>query len=410
MSQFEIFVDRGVQKTDYKNMILAYKYRLLPRKGQHKALNGILEDQRRLYNQALAARKDSWENDKKSLSYFDQAKALTIQRAKDASLAKWPANLQRGTLKRVDEAFKGFFRRVKRGQKAGYPRFKGKGWFKSFAFTAFPGVRFKAKRLHIKGLEGGIRIHFHRPMPEGKPKGLVVRKDSKGWLAVLLMEVETAPKAKILRRYAGIDMGLENLVVSDDGTAVPNPRAAKKAERELRRRQRALSRCKKKSKRRKKVRAKLAKAHEKVKNIRGTYLHQVAAKIVKDFDLIAVEDLDIKQMMAKDKKGPRLAKSIADASWGRLIELVAYKAERAGKRLVKVPPHYTSQDCSGCGTRVRKSLSVRTHKCPSCGLVLCRDQNAARNILHKAVVGLGEHNVAGYGVRACGNISLEISN
>src|ERR1700682_4613041 len=148
-------------------MILTYRYRLLPTKQQHRALEAILESQRQLYNAALEERIDAYRKANVTRTYFDQTKALTEWRHDDTEAAALPANLQRATLKRLDEAYKGFFRRVKSGAKAGFPRFRGKGWFDSFGFREFVGITFKDARLRFQSLPGSLRVHWHRELPAG---------------------------------------------------------------------------------------------------------------------------------------------------------------------------------------------------------------------------------------------------
>lgn len=383
-------------------IILSYKYRLLPTKAQHAALNDILEQQRILYNAALEERIDCYRKTGLSRTYIDQCMAITEWRQSDEEARSTPVNLQRWTLKRLDEAYKGFFDRLKRGDKAGFPRFRGNGWWKSFGFNELLGLRFDGKRIRFKSLPGSLRVHLHRPPPpDADLRSCTFTKDAKGWHVVFQLKTAAQPRNSA-NRHIGIDVGLTSLATLSDGTSIPNPRCAKRAEKELRRRQRALSRCKKGSNRRKKVRAGVARLHRKVKNTRETHLHQLSADLISKYDLIAVEKLNMKGMTKS-----RLAKSVHDASWGKFRQMLAYKAAKAGCELVEVDPRNTSQACSGCGVIVPKELHVRTHDCPDCGLVLDRDHNAAINILHKAVAGLGLHNVVGYGERATGNIICE---
>src|SRR5262249_1994272 len=157
---------------------------------------------------------------------------------------------------------------------------------------------------------------------------------------------------------------------------------ARRAHNELRRRQRALARCKRGSARRRKVRADVARIHAKIANARRTWLHQQSARIVRSYDLIAVEDLNVAGM----GRNHFLSRSLSDAAWSTFTGMLAYKAENAGKTFVRVDPKMTSQACSGCGVIVKKGLSDRVHSCPECGLVLDRDHNAALNILHRAVL------------------------
>src|SRR6185436_19477959 len=163
-------------------MILTYRYRLLPTKRQHRALETILESQRQLYNAALEERIEAYRKAGVTRTYFDQTKALTERRQSDPEASSVPAILQRATLKRLDEAYKAFFRRVKKGGKPGFPRFRGKGWFDSFGFREFSGITLRQGRLRFKGMPGSLRVHPHRPMPpEGIVKGCTLRRDAKGW-------------------------------------------------------------------------------------------------------------------------------------------------------------------------------------------------------------------------------------
>lgn len=387
---------------DVQSIVLSYKYRLLPTRAQHRALERILEDQRQLYNAALQERIDCYRKTRKGLTYIDQCKSVVQWRSEDLCAAGIPANLQRWTLKRIDDAYKAFFRRLKaHNGKVGFPRFRGKGRFNSFGFAEFSGIRFDGRRIRFNGLSGGLRVHVHRGLPEGKPLSCTFTRDGKDWSACFQMRVPCAEKRQPVRSI-GIDVGLTSLATLSDGTAIPNPRHAKRAERELRRRQRALARCKRGSNRRKKVRAQAARLHRKVADTRATHLHQVSADLISRFDLIAVEKLNVKGLA-----GSMLARSVHDASWGRFRQMLAYKAEWAGCELIEVDPRNTSQACSGCGVIVPKTLAHRRHYCPHCGTDLDRDHNAAINILRLAVVGQGALKTADCRISAPGNIDLE---
>lgn len=386
-------------------MILTYRYRLLPSKRQHGALAEICESQRQLYNAALEERIDCYRKTGRSISYIDQFKSLTACRRDLPEMAGVPLNLQRWTVKRLDEAFQGFFRRVKaRNGKAGFPRFRARSRWDSFGFNEFSGVRCDGKRLRFKGLPGGLRMHLHRPLPENADiRSCVFKHDGQGWTACFAVAIETAEK-RVVSAAVGVDLGLKVFAYCSDGVILPNPQVARRAERKMRVAQRALSRCQRRSSRRQKVRAHLARLHQKIANTRSTWLHQQSAALVKRADLIAVEDLNVKNMV----RHPTLARSISDAGWSKFLSLLAYKAEKAGGHLIRVDPRNTSQRCSGCQELVPKSLAVRVHSCPHCGLVIDRDWNASLNIL-QAVVGLRAQNVAHQGERATGKLK-EISN
>lgn len=371
--------------------VLTYKFRVLPSKRQHAALARICEAQRQLYNAAIQERRDCYSKTGKGRSYIDQCKSLTEWRQSDEDARALPVNLQRWTLRRTDDAYKAFYRRIKdRNGAAGFPRFKGKGRWNSFGFNQFSGIRFDGTRLRFAGMPGSLRVHLHRPLPDGKPLACVFRRDVKGWYVCFQMLAAGAERRE-LTCCIGVDVGLASLATLSTGEQIPNPRHARKAAKELRRRQRALSRCKRGSKRREKVRAMVARLHRKVADTRSTHLHQVSADLVRRFDLIAVEKLNVKGM----SRG-MLAKSVNDASWGMLRQMLAYKAEKAGAQLIEVDPRHTSQICPECGQIEVKTLSQRTHRC-GCGCVMDRDHASALVILDRAVVGPRAQKQAGYG-------------
>ena len=360
-------------------MNLTYKYRLLTKEKDYKKLNILIEDQRHLYNDALEERIECYKKMGKGLTFYDQCGHLTEARREIDGLSEVPVNLQRGTLKRLDEAFKSFFRRCKKkGEKAGFPRFRGSGWFKTLEWDCFTGVSFNGKSLKSKAF-GQIRVHLHRPLPENPDiRSVKLVRDSKGWSVCFSVKVNSKEEKSNVENPIGIDLGLTNFLTLSNGEKIPSLKSARKSEKKLRVAQRRLSRCKKGSNRRKKAIRKVAKVHEKIKNQRQTYAHQISARLVKEFDQIVVEDLNIKGMVKS-----KLAKSINDSGWGNLLDKLEYKAEKAGIWFERVDPKYTSQDCSSCGARKKKELYERWHSC-ECGLELDRDHNAALNILAKS--------------------------
>jgi putative transposase len=381
-------------------VILTYRYRLLPLKFQHRALERLSAAQRELYNAALEERIDCYRKTGKTRTYIDRCKALTECRRDLPDMAELPANLQRWTLKRLDDAFQGFFRRLKaRSGKAGFPRFHGKGRWEAFGFAEFSGIRFDGKRLRFASMPGGLKVHLHRELPEdANIRSCVFRQDGLGWFVCLQIAVPT-PEKRVIETVVGVDLGLEVIAYCSDNVVIPNPRISRRAEKELRRRQRALYRCKKGSQRRHKVRAQVARVHRRITNTRNSWLHKESAGLVKRADLIIVEDLKVANMI----RHPTLARSIADASWSRFVSMLSYKVEKTGGHLIRVDPRNTSQECSRCHELVPKSLAVRTHKCPFCGLVIARDYNSSLNI-RRAGIGARALNVIGCDERARGNM------
>lgn len=379
-------------------VVLTYKYRLLPSRSQHRRLEEILEEQRVLYNAALSERIDCYRKTGKSLSFSDQCKGLAEWRTIDATASLLASRAQRWTLRRIDEAYKAFFRRLRSKEgKAGFPRYRGKKGWDTFGFSEFCGIEIKNRRVYFKGLVGGMRVHLHRPIP-GEPLSCVFTKDDKGWNIGLHVRIKCASR-RDCGLSIGIDVGLSSLATLSDGQTIPNARVAKKAEQELRRRSRALARRKRDSKRRAKQAMNVSRLHRKIANTRSTYLHQVSSRLVRNSRFIAIEKLNVKGLAAS-----MLAKSVHDVSWGIFRRLLVYKAEKAGCELVEVDPRFTTQKCSGCGTLVPKTLSCRIHRC-ECGVVLGRDHNAALNILHLGVVAQEAVNVARYSERPLRNVA-----
>ena len=388
----------GVNFVSMMEMNLTYKYSLLAKQCDHVKLTELLESQRVLYNAALQERRDAWKMGKKSVSLYDQYASLTECRKEFNDMKNIPANLQRGTLKRVDRAFQGFFRRVKRGQSPGYPRFKGNGWFDTLEWSEYSGIRFNGSRIKSKAF-GSIRVNSHRQLPkDSKIKSVKITRDCKGWYVCFSVQIES-PRKQLMLNLVGMDVGLESLATLSTGEKIPNIRLTKEFEKRLRIKQRKLSRCKKGSNGRKKSCKELQRVYNKLKNKRHTYLHQVYSRLVKEFDCIVVEDLNV-QGMAKS----RFSKSINDVAWSTLFSMIEYKAEKAGTHFIRVNPKYTSQDCSSCGERIPKKLLDRLHVCMSCGLVMDRDENAAKNILNKAVLSLVSHKVSDNTKLVTGNI------
>lgn len=399
-----------------QTQVLTFKHRLLPSRSQHRALERILEDQRQLYNAALLERIEAYKRGV-SIKLYDQHHGLTECRRDDPGMAECSRLIQRGTLRRLDEAFKGFFSRIKRGDKPGFPRFRGKGWWNSFEIEAFPsGGKITGKRFKIKGLPS-IRIHMHRSIPDGKILTAKIKRDATGWYICMSIRCECKDRHK-KTSAVGIDIGIASFATLSTGQQISNPRVAKRAERELRIRQRAIARCKKGSKLRGKVRASLARAHRKITNTRATFAHQQSARIARKHNLIVIEKLNLKGMTKSargDEETPGrnvrqkagLNRSMLDIAAGRFFGMLCYKAVRAGGEVREAIARYTSQDCSRCGHRSadnRKSQAV--FKCVACGHADNADVNAAINILNRGVPVPGELKPGGCAVVAPGKVGL----
>lgn len=351
-------------------MLRSFELRLKPKAAQRMAMQHILADSVDTYNAALQERRDAWKLCQKAIGLYDQFKELTELR-KEPQFATIAADIQREPLRRVDRAFKAFFRRVKAGQKAGYPRFRSCDRYDSFAWHA---PRVDASGLLVPNL-GRIRFKTSRA-PTGILKMATIVRCGEKWMARIVCDIGPAPEKRTVTTAVGIDVGLTTLATLSDGTEIENPRWTKQYEDRIAAANRVLARKQKRSKNRVRARQALSRAHQRAANARRNYLHHVSKWLVGRYDLIAYEALNVKGMAQGN-----LAKSIMDAAWGILLFQVRYKAESAGVYAIAVNPRGTSQLCSGCGENVPKKLSQRVHDCPRCGLVLGRDHNAGRNIL-----------------------------
>jgi len=360
-----------------------YRFRIYPNKEQEQKLLAWLETCRWIYNTALAQRKEAWEREKRAITRAEQQVWLKEAKKTDERLREIHSQVAQEVLFRIERAFSAFFRRVKNGETPGYPRFKGRGRYKSLTFTQFgegKGASFQGGKLKLSKI-GLVKIKLHRQIP-GTVKTVIIKRDAAGrWWAIFAVEIKLAQQQIHTGPAAGLDAGLEKFAALSDGSIIENPRHLRKTEERLKRVQRELSRKEKGSRNRERARRKLAKLHAKVRSQRMDFLHKQSRKLVNTYSLIAVEELNIKGMA----KNHHLAKSISDAGWGEFISMLEYKAEEAGAKLVKVNPSGTSQECSRCGMTVLKKLSERVHCCPYCGLTLDRDVNAARNILKRAL-------------------------
>ncbi|MHC1631452.1 MAG: RNA-guided endonuclease InsQ/TnpB family protein [Methanotrichaceae archaeon] len=370
-------------------MRTAYRFRIYPSQKQTYKLDETLEICRHLYNNALAERRDAWKNEQKSVSYFDQAASLTSEKKSDPRLRSVFSQVLQDVLRRLDKAFTAFFRRVKSGDKPGYPRFKGAGWYKSFTYPQ-AGFKLDNGRLNLSKI-GSVRIFKHREI-EGKIKTCTLKKDAVGdWLAILVAENEDVPTIEP-ETAIGVDVGLKTLAATSAGELIGYPDYLHTEEKKLAKSQRELSRKKKGSNNRAKAKLKVAKIHRKITRRRDDYLHKVSRHLTDSADMVVFENLNIQGMV----KNHHLAKSIADHSWGKLIRFTQSKAAKVGKVVELVDARYTSQICSNCGIIVPKTLAQRVHRCSKCGLEMDRDVNAAINIMNRST--LGQRG------RACGDI------
>jgi len=364
-------------------VLRVYKFRLCPTSAQAEALGVLIGRLRYFYNAALQERRDGYRAGVK-VTRATQERAITaVKRDPECpDYAGVHTHLLQDVVKRLDRAFQAFFDRVKRGQTPGYPRFKSRDRYATFTFKdAGKGngaaVVAGGARIRLHGI-GNVKMKQHREM-EGTLKTIGVTRDGTGhWYAIIARELPAHP-LPATGESVGVDVGITTFAALSDGTMVENPRPLATARIRMERAQRKVSRRKRGSKRRRKARRLLAKAHAHVANVRKDFHHKTARDLVRRYDRIAIEDLNVKGLA----RG-MLAKAVHDAGWGQFVAILTEKAEEAARVLVRVDPSGTSQECSGCGEVVRKGLSERVHRCPRCGLVLDRDTNASRNIKDRA--------------------------
>ena len=359
-----------------------YQFRLNPTRHQRTLLNNTLELCRWVYNETLATRKNAWEKEKKSISHYDTTKMIPGWKEQKPELKQVYSQVLQEVCARVDLSFQAFFRRVRAGEKPGYPRFRGKGWYDSFTYPQ-TGFDLLDNGLLLSKI-GVIKIIQHR-LIEGKVKTLNIHRDAVGnWYANFSCEVESKPLPKS-EKAVGIDVGLTSFATFSTGEKVDSPRFFHLDEKELAKAQRKLSKIEKDIPEWEKQRKVICHIYQRITNRRKDFAHQLSHRIVSKYGVIALEKLNIEGML----QNHRLAKSISDVAWNQFAQYTQYKAENAGRECVLVDPRNTSKRCSRCGTLVEKSLSVRVHSCPVCGLVIDRDENAAINILALGLQCLG---------------------
>ena len=385
----------------------AYKFRMRPSARQHVALAACMESHRELYNAALQERRDAWAHSKTRVYYTDQAAQLTDIRTERPDVAVWSYSSQQATLRRLGKAFDAFFRRVKAGQKPGYPRFRGSGRFASVECPKDgDGARWSPDtgRVYLQGI-GHVKVTAHRAVL-GRVKTIQVRREGRRWMLILSCDdVSTNPLPATGRR-AGIDVGITSFATTSDGERIDNPRHRRIAADKLTGAQRGLARAKRGSKNRGRRREAVAAQHRKIANQRKDFHHKQACALVARYDLLVVEDLQIANMIRRAKpvadpenpgqflpNGARaksgLSRSISDAGWGQFVSILRAKAEDAGRIWIEVDPRHTSDGCADCGyAAAANRVTQAEFECQRCAHRAPADEHAARNILR---AGLARH-------------------
>lgn len=352
-----------------------YKYKLKPTPEQERAMGFVVRRCRELYNAGLEERQEAWRKRGVSITVAGQSAQLPDIKAVRPEYRDVHSQVLQDVLTRLDRAFQAFFRRVKNGEAPGYPRFQGSQRYNSFTYKQFGNGATLDNGFLVLSKIGRLAVRWSRPM-EGSPKTVTISREADGWyVCISCADIPLQPRAPT-GQETGIDLGLESFATLADGTMIHNPRCYRKAERRLKTAQRRVARRKKGSNRRCKAVTLLAKAHLTVKRQRADFQHKTALHLVRDYDTIYHEELQVANMV----KNHHLAKSISDAGWSGFLTILSHKAAWAGRKVIAVNPAYTSQTCSGCGAMVKKGLSIRWHSCPDCGASLHRDHNAAKNI------------------------------
>ena len=352
-----------------------FRYRLYPTADQRDVLDGQLRICCELYNAALQERRDAWRMARVSIRFVQQSAQLPAIKVDRPDVAGVYSQVLQDVLHRVDKAFGGFFGRVRRGERAGFPRFRAARRFDSLTY---PQLGFAVDDRHLTVSKvGAIKIKLHRPI-DGTVKTLTIKREAGKWFACFSVDVEPAP-LPVSVETIGVDVGLTHFATLSDGTKIANPRHARRAEAKMRRAQRRIARRRRGSAGRREAVRLFQSAQAHVRHQRADVQHKLARSLVDRYGLIAVEDLNIKGLAAG-----MLAKSVQDASWSAFVDKLAYKAEHAGRVLVKVDPRGTSQHCT-CGAHVPKTLSQRWHQCVECGLSAARDHVAAQLILWRGL-------------------------
>ena len=370
-------------------MCTAYKCRAYPDHEQASVLNRTFGCVRVVWNHTLAWRQARYRDERAHTSYAQASAYLTALKATEELgwLNEVSSVPLQQAIRHQQAAFASFF-----AGRAAYPRYKSRTGRQCAEYSR-SGFRYRDGQLVLAKMGTPLAFAWSWPDVDAAsldPTTVTVSRDPCGrWYVSFAVEVPEPAPLPATGAAVGVDLGIKDFAVTSDGEKVQNPRSLARRERSLARYQRRLARCQKGSANRAKARAKVARAHRKVRASRADFLHRTSARLVRDHDVIVIEDLAIKNMI----RNHSLAKAISDSGWGEFRRQLQYKAAKAGRRLIVINRFYpSSKTCSGCGHLLKElSLRTRTWQCPSCGTRHDRDINAAKNIL-----------AAGLAVTACG--------
>lgn len=365
------------------SVIKSYKVRLYPTKQQIEMIEKHFGCCRYVYNRLLAESIELYQKEKKSLSEFDMNHLITKWRHDDETnwLSEVSSEALQKSAKNLAQAYKNFFRRIKNHENPGFPKFKSKKNSKqNYTLGKVSKSEFKhdTKRIKLAKLRS---VRFRGYLPQGDIIRVTISKSPSGkyHLSACYRNVEMEQFEKT-DKGVGIDLGIKDFAIFSDGTKIENPKYFVNTQKKLAKSQRNLSRKSRGSRNREKQRIKVARIHEKIANQRKDFLQKLSTKIIKNYDIICLEDLQVKNMV----KNHKLAKSISDVSWSSFIAMLKYKAEWHDKKIIQIDKFYpSSQICNCCGFKNPKikDLSIRQWICPNCDEIHDRDINAAKNIL-----------------------------
>ena len=354
-------------------MLKSYKYKIIPDEEQKVLLNKHFGSIRFIYNYFLNERKREYETNKQTINYYDNAKSLTeLKKQEEYSwLNEINSQSLQASLKNLDDAYNGFFKK-----RTKFPKFKSKHTKNSFKVPQ--AVKIENGKLRIRKFKDPIDIILHRTFSGTIKQCTISKTPTNEYFVSILVETEHK-KLEKTGKSIGIDLGLKDFVITSDGYKYKNNRYTKTYQTKLKKAQQNLSRKKKDSNKYKEQKLKVAKLHKKITNSRLDNLHKVSTELIKKYDTIILEDLNIKGMMQNHK----LAKHISDVSWSKFITLLTYKAEWNDKQIVKIDRFFpSSKTCNCCGyINQNLKLDMREWTCPSCNTKLDRDLNASKNIL-----------------------------
>jgi putative transposase len=382
-----------------EKMKTSHQYRLRPTKQQAVQFDRWLDMLRCQYNYLLADRFRWYEENRCSINscslfvcYLPDLRNNPTYNSQQDSLPQlkkdrpWYKELHSQVLqnaaKRVELALDRFLSGDCNGKRSGRPRFKGANQYKTFTYAKVKSDCIENGFITLPKF-GKVRLVQHRTIPDGfKIKTCSITKKSDGYYVTLSLEDNTVPTIKTDLNpdsITGIDVGLKEFLTTSDNEVVAIPQYYRKSQKRLRVIQKRVSRRQKGSKRRQKAVKQLGRQHKKVADKRKDFHFKTANNLLKKYDVVAVEDLNVKGLART-----RLAKSVLDAGWSSFLSILKNKAANAGLLVVPVKASGTSQDCSSCGVEVPKKLHIRWHDCPNCGCSLDRDHNAAINIRKRA--------------------------